>query len=343
MLLRILVFGVLIFAGLELGAECQAPPDMLSLIREPLLVKAIHRRVTGQAKSVAADGASTLSAEWVAGTRKDWFIENQRGGSDLVDAGVTLGDHKLVDAGLREFEWGYARQGKDGGFPETGDPFHSTSIFVLDSGRSLIALRERRDEFPEFMQRVDKLAGQLGAAAEWMLEPAVLERGKRGNMPYTHRRWIVAAALGQAAQLTGNARFAKAAAEFAADGIKLQQEDGLNPEKGGFDVSYQMVDGLNGARYYTTLDCASQAEMMARVRRMIEKTCHWEMQHISANGEIDVEGSTRMLKEKARSGVIKHPNYKEIIQTFSYAAAITGDKAYADVAERLAKNQGWIK
>ncbi len=338
MMLRLLVFGTVM-----LGAECQAPPTMLSLIREPLLVKAIHRRMTGQAKSVAADGASTLSAEWVAGTRKDWFIENQRGGSDLVEAGVALGDRKLVDAGLREFEWGYARQAKDGGFPETGDPFHSTSIFVLDSGRALIALRERREEFPEFMPRLDKLAAQLGAAANWMLQPAVLERGKRGNMPYTHRRWIVAAALGQASQLTGNARFAKAAAEFAEDGIKLQREDGENPEKGGFDVSYQMVDGLNGSRYYTTLDCASQAELMARVRRMIEKTCRWEMRHISADGEVDVDGSTRMLKEKARSGVIKRPNYKEIVQTFTYATAITGDRAYIEVAERLAKNQGWLK
>ena len=144
-----------------LGAECQAPPTMLSLIREPLLVKAIHRRMTGQAKGVAADGASTLSAEWVAGTRKEWFVENQRGGSDLIEAGVALSDHKLVDTGLREFEWGYARQAKDGGFPETGDPFHSTSIFVLDSGRALIALRERREEFPEFMPRVDKLAADL--------------------------------------------------------------------------------------------------------------------------------------------------------------------------------------
>jgi hypothetical protein len=338
MMLRLLVFGVGMF-----GAECQAPPTMLSLIREPMLVKAIHRRAAGQAKSVAADGASPLSAEWVAGKRKDWFIENQRGGSDLVDAGVALGDHKLVDTGLREFEWGYARQAKDGGFPETGDPFHSVSIFVLDSGRALIALRERRDEFPEFMARVDKLAAQLGAAANWMLQPAVLERGKHGDNPYTHRRWILAAALGEAALLTGNTRFAKSATEFAANGIKLQHEDGENPEKGGFDVSYQMVDALNGARYYTTLDCASQAELMARVRRMIEKTCHWEMQHISADGEIDVDGSTRMLKEKGRSGAIKHPNYKEIIQTFTYATAITGDKAYVDVAERLARAQGWLK
>ena len=62
------------------------------------------------ARSVAEDGASTLSREWRAGQRKDWFIENQRGGADLVEAGVVLHDHKLVDAGLRELEWGYARQ-----------------------------------------------------------------------------------------------------------------------------------------------------------------------------------------------------------------------------------------
>ncbi len=316
---------------------------MNDLIGQTLISQAIHTRAERQSHEVSTDGASALSKEWVDGKRKDWFIENQRNGSDLVDAGVALNDRKLIDIGLREFEWGYARQGKDGGFPETGDDFHSVSIFVVDSGRSLAALRNRRKDFPEFDARLDQLITRLGAAAAWMLEPAVLERGKRRDMPYTHRRWILAAALGEAGQLTGNDRFAKAAKEFAEDGIARQQPDGENPEKGGFDVSYQMVDALEGARYYTTLRCSRDAELMAKVRRMLEKTCRWEMQRMSASGEIEVEGSTRMLKEKGRSGTVKHPNTKEIIQAFTYTSLITGTPEFAEAAQRAAKAQGWIK
>lgn len=331
-----------LFAAPLIGADCLAPGSMFSLIRDPLLLKAVHRRAVVQRNSIAPDGASALSREWVEGKRKDWFIENQRGGGDLIEAAVVLGDHKAVDAGLLELEWGYARQAQDGSFPESGDPFHSVSIFIVDSARALLVLREQRTEFAEFMPRLEKLIPHLAAAAAWLLEPRILDTGKRHDQPYTHRRWILAAALGEASQLTGDRRFANAAEAFAAEGIALQHEDGENPEKGGFDVSYQMVDALQGARYYTTLNCPAQAALMARVRRMIEQTCRWEMARISPSGEIDVQGSTRMLKEPGRSGAIKHTNYKEVVQAFSYAAAITGDPVYAQTAVRLAQSQGWL-
>lgn len=325
-----------------MGAECQPPPSMLSLIREPLVVESVHRRTAVQRTGLAPDGASTLSKEWLEGKRKDWFIENQRGGGDLIEAGVVLRDRKLIDTGLREFEWGYARQSQNGSFPESLDAFHSVSIYVVDTARALIVLRDRRDDFPEFMPRVEKMIPHVGAAAAWLLQPAVLGPGKQHDQRYTHRKWILAAALGMAGQLTGNQRLASAAADFAAEGIALQQDDGENPEKGGFDVSYQMVDALNGSRYYTTLNCAASSALMARVRRMLEQTCRWEMRRILASGEIDVTGSTRMLKEPGRSGAIKHTNYKEIVEAFSYTAAITGNPEYAQTAQRLARSQGWL-
>jgi hypothetical protein len=336
------ILASLLAAVILSGGECQAPPSILALTQDALVVRAVHKRTATQRTGLAADGASTLSREWVEGKRKDWFIENQRGGGDLVEAGVVLGERRLVDTGLRELEWGYARQAPDGGFPESLDNFHSVSIFVVDSARALLVLREKREEFAEFMPRVEKMIPQVGAAAEWLLRPGVLEPGKQHDQRYTHRKWILAAALGEAFELTGNARLARAAADFAAEGIALQKEDGENPEKGGFDVSYQMVDALNGARYYSTLKCPAQAELMARVRRMIEKTCRWEMRRILPSGEIDVTGSTRMLKEAGRGGAIKHTNYKEIVEAFTWAAAITGDRVYAETAERLARFEGWL-
>jgi hypothetical protein len=253
---------------------------------------------------------------------------------------VVLGNHKLVDNGLREFEWGYARQSQDGSFPETGDAFHSVSTYVPDTARALLVLRDRRDEFAESIPRMEKIIPHVGAAAEWLRQPAILEPGKRHDQPYTHRKWMLAAALGEAAQLTGNERLAGAA--FAAEGIALQHDDGENPEKGGFDVSCQMVDALNGASYYSTLKCQTSADLMSRVRRMIERTCRWEMHRILATGEIDVTGSTRMLKEPARSGAIERTNYKEVVEAFSFTAAITGDSGYVEAAERLVRFQGWV-
>jgi hypothetical protein len=66
------------------------------------------------------------------------------------------------------------------------------------------------------------------------------------------------------------------------------------------------------------------------------------MARILPSGEIEVTGSTRMLKEPGRGGAIKHTNYKEIVESFAWASAITGDRVYEQTAERLARSQGWF-
>jgi hypothetical protein len=326
----------------EAAPVCKPAPALLEMVRDPLLTRAIHKRIQARKPGLAPDGASTLSQEWLAGTRKSWFIENQRGGGDMIAAGVVLKDHALVDQGLREFEWGFKRQSKtDGGFPESGDAFHSVSVFLMDVERSLIEIKEAQPEFKDMMPRVNVMVPQVEAAALWLLRPEVLGPGRDHDSPFTHRRWILAGVLGDAAQLTGNRKLADAAVEFARAGLAMQKEDGENPERGGFDVSYQMVDGLQGARYYTSLRCEKDAALMAEVRRMIEKTCQWEMKRMLPDGSIDVTGSTRMLKETGRGGEIKHTNYPEIIQTYVFASKITGDPQYYEVAQKLAASQGW--
>src|SRR5579859_4701096 len=133
------------------ATECAAPPTALDLISDSLLTTVVHKRAAAGLKR-ASDGASTLSREWVEGRRQQWYIENQRGGCDFVEAGVVLDDPALVDKGLQIFEWGLARQNaNDGSFPESGDPFHSVSIFVIDAGRSLIAIREKAARFKALM------------------------------------------------------------------------------------------------------------------------------------------------------------------------------------------------
>ena len=318
---------------------CKTPPTMLQLIESPLVTSAIHKRVH---VSVEPDGASALSQEWVEGKRKVWFIENQREGADLIEAGVVLKDHAMVAQGLQMFEWGFKHQSKDtGGFPESSDPFHSVSIFLVDLERSMLVIEESQPEFKDMEPRVQAMLPQMAAAAHWLLHPEVLETGRASDDPYTHRRWILAAVLGDAGQLTGDKTLTEAAVMFAKDGLALQHEDGTNPERGGFDVSYQMVDAVQGARYYTSLNCKHDAALMAEVRQQLIKTCQWEMKHLLPDGSVDPTGSTRILKEKLRSGELKQANYKEIVQAFTYTSIITHDPQYLQVATKMAASQGW--
>ena len=128
---------------------------------------------------------------------------------------------------------------------------------------------------------------------------------------------------------------------FAKEGISLQHADGLNPERGGFDVSYQMVDAMQGGRYLSTLHCATDAALMEEVRNMMRKTCDWEMGHQLSDGSIDVAGSTRMLKETDRSGEVKHINYKEVVESFTFTSMVTGDPKYLEAARRIVAFLKW--
>jgi len=323
------------------AAACKVAPTMLQLVSNPLVTSAIHKRMHMQKVAANWDGASDLSQEWKDGKRKGWFIENQRGGADLIEAGVVLKDHAMVEQGLHMFEWGFQRQDSDGGWHETGDAFHSVTVFLVDVERSLLVIQEAQPQFKELEPRVKAMIPHVHAAALWLLRPDVFAAGKEHDKPFTHRRWILAAVLGNAGQLTGDTKLTEAAAVSAKEGIALQHEDGENPERGGFDVSYQMVDALQGTRYYTSLSCSHDAELMAQVRNQLVKTCQWEMKHLLPDGSVDVAGSTRMLKETGRGGEIKHTNYKEVIQAMAYTSMITGDPQYLQVAKKMAASQGW--
>ncbi len=135
---------------------------------------------------------------------------------------------------------------------------------------------------------------KLAAAARWMLRPDVLKPGLKNNEPYTHRRWLVAAAWGLAGRVTDDTELAAASARLVRDGVALQQADGVNPEKGGFDVSYQAVGLMFAARYYTVCDDPSLRKSIATT---LSRGLKYELTKIDAEGQIDVAGSTRVTSE----------------------------------------------
>jgi hypothetical protein len=95
-----------------------------------------------------------------------------------------------------------------GGF-DSRDPFHSTSFFVEALGRS--SLIDPSGATPERVQC-------LRRAAHWLMASPAAEKGIISNRPYTHRRYILAAALGQAGRVTGEQDSTHRAAKWADEG-----------------------------------------------------------------------------------------------------------------------------
>ena len=311
--------------------------DLLGLARDPFLISTLYRHPDRLGSVGNAVGAIGVNAGWRDEGGTPWFIEQQRYGADRVQAGVVLNDAALVSMGLRVLQWGFARQAADGGFPGTGDPVHSTSLFVEAAARSACLLQ--RSGVPLFAKEGEKLTPKVLAAARWLAEREGDPAARAWTLdPYTHRFYLRAAALGEAAALTGDHALAQAAANLARDGLAKQLPDGTNPEKGGFDVSYQLV-GLYYAMCYFSV-CEDPA-LRAGLREMARKALARVQPKIAADGTISLKGSLRVGREPGRSGRTKTFDYKNSIQGLVFAGLLLDDPSFQVAAEQLAQGHAW--
>jgi len=312
-------------------------PALLALVSDDLLEQALYRSPFLIPAAISPGGAVSVNALWESSGGGEWFIEMQRFGAELVQAGVVCGRKDWIERGLQIVGWGFARQGPDGDFPGGGDPYHSTELFVEGAARCVLLLQQ--GNVVDFLPRIE-LSGcvqKIHAAALWLVRPDVAGPGRRNNAPFVHRCWIMAAALAMAAAVSGDESLSRVARERAEEGLAQQSEDGVNPERGGFDVNYQSAGLLFAARYHAV---CPDAALRDRIGRMIRRGLDWLSARVDESGEVATAGSTRVGKEALRSGGIKKVNEWELVQTFCYGAAITGDVSFRDAARLLVNNVG---
>jgi hypothetical protein len=241
---------------------------------------------------VAPDGANGVNAEWEHGQGPGMFIEEQRHGEEAIVAGLVRHDRALWRLGVREFAWGFAHQGPGGNFPDTRDAFHSASFFVEGAAHLILVLRSAVKEgiaVPRpLLKEVNSFVGRLHRAATWMVSRSVWQAGLESDAPYTHRRFLVASALGLTAVLTGDRLLARRAREALELGLRAQRSDGVFPELGGFDSSYQ-ARGIVYAEHYL----AWVPHPPRTLGRAIARGLAWERTRILPSGEVSIVGNTR--------------------------------------------------
>ena len=210
---------------------------------DPVFDRVLYSHSAALVRRVAPDGANGVNAAWERGHGPGLYIEEQRHGEEAIIAGIVHHSPKLWRLGVREFAWGFARQGRGGNFPGTHDAFHSTSFFVEGTAHLILLLRGAAADgvsVPRpLLHEVNAFLARLHNAARWMARPGVWRAGLAGDLPYTHRRFLVASALGLTGVLTGDRQLAGRAREALRLGLRAQRRDGVFPELGGRDSSYQ--------------------------------------------------------------------------------------------------------
>jgi len=283
----------------------------------------------------APDGAyGPLNRAWDATHTGKWYIEEQRTGGDIVCAGIVAQNKDVIDRGLRVLNWGWQQQQPDGSFA-CEDNFHSTSFFVEATAHACLMLVASRYA-ADYASQIAQVKTELHKAALWMVSPEIEGPGKRHNLPYTHRRYLVGCALGETGVLCEDANLVTHSRDYILDGISLQDPAGFNPERGGYDSSYHAFGTLLAERYYVLVAGDS---LRAPLYAMIAKAVAWEGTRINPDGTINTEGNSRVDgvgNERNRAGVAKKPAVTSIFECFDYWSRLSGDHGYEDLAAKVA-------
>ena len=289
----------------------------------------------------AQSGALRLNAIWETNKSLPWFIEDQQLGGEYVAAGVALGNKDEMRWGLKVLEWGFAHMEADGEFKHK-DNYHSASFFIESTAHSLLLL-EASPWRAEFADQVNALKSKLLTAARWMVRPDIhnLNWPDTNKSPqltaerrFGHRRYLDAAALGEAGVLCHDQELIEKSVWFIRDGIAFQRPDGVNPEKGGSDHHYQALGLMYACRYYQIVaDDAVRAEM----RPMMDKGFTWLLARVKPDGSVDATGNARtgFGQEKARNGKPNGLEYRFTSLSLGHWAHLTQNAALESTARRV--------
>jgi hypothetical protein len=299
-----------------------------------LIANVLYRKPSDLYKLMAPSGAINANVFWEHNQAQYWYIEEQRNSEESIIAGLIKNDPQAIDAGFKMFDWGFAHQAYDGSFFLTGDRFHSTSFFVQAVAHALLVIQQSPDS-QKYADQVAKYKPLVHRAARWMISSQIWERGIKRNKAYTHRRYLVAAALGLTGKLTNDQELINYARESIKDGLSLQHSDGVNPEKGGFDSSYQMVGVVYAQRWVTYFPKDS---LTPKVVKMIDKALCWQQTRILDSGEISSQDNTRTAgQERRRTGKVKTVSSRSALRAFAYWASVTGNKKWEAIARKIAQ------
>lgn len=282
--------------------------------------------------------AVSLNQEWEKDRSKAWYVELQREGARWVEAGMARGDATCVDWGLRQLAWGFAQMQSDGSFT-CKDPFHSASFLVESTARSLLLLRASSEE-KALPPAARDLMPRLLICARWLASP-VHEKTLVKQRIYTHRRFLLGAALAQTASLHDDEALRRRARDLVSDGLSLQRDDGAFPEKGGHDSSYHAVALIYLQRYLLQNPPGPWREQCDRAA---QRGVRWLGSRIDETGRVDVAGNTRtgLQQETGRTGAIKQVNFPEVAQALILHAYRTHDDAAQQMAVKVLRQRAII-
>lgn len=270
-----------------------------------------------------------------------WRIQEQSYGRDFVLYGIVHNDKPVsvsgvgtvnpVEFGLLVLQWGLNQQLLNGGYA-CQDTFHSTSFFVEAVADACLALNASQYAL-QYADWTTAAALKIHLSAEWMMENQAAYA--EVEQQYGHRYWLAAAAFQLTGVLTHDTTLENNAIGYINRGYAAQLPDGVNPELGGPDSSYQGVGLVFACRL---CDFLADKTYAGKVKTMISRGEAWEETRVLSDGVVSSQGNTRTgsCQEKGPNGNCEDIDYPYVFASFYHWSFISAQPSYAVEATLVA-------
>jgi hypothetical protein len=303
----------------------------------------IYRRIPDDVADVAFTTRVKPNAEGLVVNNDNGWLEValQRGAMVPIQWAAITGDQTMLNTNWSAAETAFAHQRSDGGFvyapvidgkvrQPIGEPT-SDAFFISEVSNACLLLQEGPLAGAS-RPIVDAARPKIQDAVEFLARPSSLSAMRTVDAPATNRLAYDSKALILGGQLTQDDNAKQAGANLLAHVLALQTVEGIFPENGGGDSSYQSVTLLK-----LTELAILMPEYRAKLDRPLRRGFAWELARIGSDGEVTVEGNTRTgLGQEHYFGKPKAVNYPEVIRALALFGALERDSAVLDTAHQVA-------
>ncbi len=311
-------------------------------------------------KTPQYDGIPIFTRRFLSCGSDLWSIGDQTIAVDVLALGIQQNSRALIEQGVTGMDWGVAQPIDAEGVQELyrpcdgktiadyGSTHHTTQwLESLSRGVYLLASSpyagEYRGKIATYIDRVNLVATRLAEPKNYADWESKIDVDGKGH-DFTHRTFMMAAAMGLASTLaerrSDGAHWSRIAATIVKRGIGNQWANGVNPERGGFDVQYQMYGTWLAELYRSTIQPGTAPARA--LDHTIARAIDWMATRIDpSTGKIDITGSTRVCAETNQfSGVPSlRLDPRDTIRVFSYQGMTKPDPQLTRLAILVERNQ----
>lgn len=303
--------------------------------------------IYGRIPSEMAAAAFTIrvkpNAKGLVGRNQQGWLEVglQRGALVPIQWAAVIGDEEIVKTNWIAVEQAFSHQRPDGGFSYAPvidgriqrpvDEPTSDAFFI--SGVANVCLLLQQGPLGNVSRpMIAAVRPKIEAATAFLAQPSSLAAMREVDEHATNRLAYDSEALVLGAQLTENNNARRAGEDLLAHVLALQTIDGIFPEHGGGDSSYQAVTLLK-----LTEIAVLMPELRAELEPPLRRGAAWEMSRIGPDGKVNVEGNTRTgVGKESYFGQPKVVNYPEVIRALALLGALEQDEKLLETARRVA-------